>query len=346
MKFLIVGLGSMGKRRVRNLQYLKAGEILGFDPRPDRRQEAEEKYRIKTFENMDQAWRQNPDVLIISTSPDLHTAYAIEAAKRGKHFFTEASVVSDDLETLIDLCKDRNIVAAPSCTMRYYPGPKKVREILTSGEIGAPLAFTYHTGQYLPDWHPWEDIKSFYVSRRATGGAREIVPFELVWLIPIFGAVLETTCLKGKVSDLDADIDDLYHILLRFQNGIIGHLCVDVISRAPVRRLTVLGSEGNLEWDASQKLARVYSAGTRQWEDHSIDAGTVEKMYINPEEPYIEEMRLLIGAIQGSAPFPYTLEEDKEILDLLREAERSSETGRHLSPVLSTSGTKVPVHAR
>ena len=40
MKFLIVGLGSMGKRRVRNLQRLGMTDITGFDPRADRRDEA------------------------------------------------------------------------------------------------------------------------------------------------------------------------------------------------------------------------------------------------------------------------------------------------------------------
>ena len=31
MKFLIIGLGSMGKRRIRNLQYLGHKEIIGFE---------------------------------------------------------------------------------------------------------------------------------------------------------------------------------------------------------------------------------------------------------------------------------------------------------------------------
>ena len=39
--------------------------------------------------------------------------------------------------------------------------------------------FVYHSGQYLPDWHPWESYKDFYVSNPATGARREIVPFEL-----------------------------------------------------------------------------------------------------------------------------------------------------------------------
>ena len=69
MRFLIVGLGSMGKRRIRNLKYLKAGEIIGFDTMEVRRKEAEEKYGIKTFDDFDKAMKEQPDAFIISTPP-------------------------------------------------------------------------------------------------------------------------------------------------------------------------------------------------------------------------------------------------------------------------------------
>ena len=103
MKFLIVGLGSMGKRRIRNLKYLKAGEIIGFDTMEARRKEAEEKYGIKTFDDFDKAKKEQPDAFIISTPPDLHVKYAMEAAKHNKHFFMEASVVDEGMDELIAL---------------------------------------------------------------------------------------------------------------------------------------------------------------------------------------------------------------------------------------------------
>ena len=43
MKFLVIGLGSMGKRRVRNLLANGEKSIFGFDLREDRRKETEEK---------------------------------------------------------------------------------------------------------------------------------------------------------------------------------------------------------------------------------------------------------------------------------------------------------------
>ena len=53
--------------------------------------------------------------------------------------------------------------------MRYYFGPRRIKELLKAGAVGRPLTFTYQSGQYLPDWHPWESYKEFYVSKRETG---------------------------------------------------------------------------------------------------------------------------------------------------------------------------------
>ena len=49
MKLLVIGLGSMGKRRVRNFTALGDNEVAGFDLREDRCLEAAEKYGITTF---------------------------------------------------------------------------------------------------------------------------------------------------------------------------------------------------------------------------------------------------------------------------------------------------------
>jgi len=76
LKILVVGLGSMGKRRIRNLQYLNQGVVIGFDPREDRCKEAFEKYGIKTFDDIAVALNEKPNAMVISTPPDLHMRYA------------------------------------------------------------------------------------------------------------------------------------------------------------------------------------------------------------------------------------------------------------------------------
>ena len=70
MSFLVVGLGSMGKRRIRNLQYLGYKKIVGFDLRQDRCEEVSGLYKIPVFSSFENAVeRVKPDALIISVPP-------------------------------------------------------------------------------------------------------------------------------------------------------------------------------------------------------------------------------------------------------------------------------------
>ena len=325
MRFLIIGLGSMGKRRVRNLQYLKAGQIAGFDPRADRRDEAQSKYGIPTFDDFDHALAAfRPDALIISTPPDLHVAFAKLALANNCHFFSEASVVDDEMDELLALSRQRpELVAAPSCTMRFHPSIQAIKEIVASGSFGKPLLLTYQSGLWLPDWHPWEDYRSFYVARRLTGACREIVPFELSWLTWLLGPVEIVTGMRGKLSTLDADIDDAYQVLLQFRSGLLGHLLVDVIARAPVRSFRLCSETATIEWDAIAKQVKLFNSETREWQLIPEPEQIQEPGYITGENLYIEEMRAFVAACEGKMKWGYTLEEDKAMLDLLAAIEQS-----------------------
>lgn len=333
MKFLIVGLGSMGKRRIRNLQYLREKDIIGFDLREDRRKESEEKYEIKTFMDFKEAMRENPDALIISTPPDLHIEYAVIAAEKNKHFFMEAGILNERMAKLIDLCKNKSIVAAPSCTMRFHPAVKVMKKLVDDDKIGRILAFTHHSGQYLPDWHPWENYRAFYVSKRETGACKEIVPFELVWITWLLGTVKKVACTKGKLSNLDVDIDDVYQLLFEFESGALGNMLVDVIARYPIRHCKILGENGLIIWDWNERCVKLFDANEKKWIEYPQGEGIHEKGYVPQiiEDMYIEEMDYFIKAIKGDTRYPYTLEEDKKILDILYLAEQSSDEGKHIS---------------
>jgi len=329
MRFLVVGLGSMGKRRIRNLQVLGRTALAGLDPRADRRDEVSSRYGIETFDSFDKALASfKPDALIISTGPSLHMQYAHPAAKRGLHCFIEASVVEG--ERIAELCaaiEGTRLVIVPSCTMRYYPGPIAIRDLVRAGKIGKPLNLNYVTGQYLPDWHPWEHIEDFYVSKRETGGAREIVPFELTWINEIFGEPQPLACVKDKVTDINADIDDIYHCLLRYPGDMLASITVEVISRPKaIRELHILGSDGRLSFSADENCVRYISVGDSDWNRINLGSGTIEKGYINPEEPYIAELADFIKAIEVAdrKAFPNTLESDVRTLALLNSLENLS----------------------
>jgi predicted dehydrogenase len=320
----------MGKRRIRNLLALGHTNIVGFDPRDDRRKEVLLKYKIATYVDFDLALRDfDPDVLVISTPPNLHMHYAQIGFKNRINCFIEASVVeSEKIKELGFMNENSDIVIVPSCTMRYAEGPKKIKELVKSGNIGRILNINYQTGQYLPDWHPWEKVEDFYVSHRETGGAREIVSFELTWLNDIFGTPIPINCYKTNLTGMNSGIDDIYHFLLLYDHGVLANITIEVISRPKaVRELSILGSEGRITFSGETNLVRCIRAGSADWENFQLNVGTLETGYINSEEPYIAEMKDFISAViaKDSGLFPNSLENDFQVLQTLYSLEKLSD---------------------
>ncbi len=339
MKVLVVGLGSMGKRRVRNLLALGVTGITGFDVREDRRNEAAGKYGIRTSSDVDTALQERPDAVVISTPPDLHIGYALKAVNAGVPFFSEAGVPDARLPELRARMRETGVIGMPSSTMRFFAAPQRLKAIVSGGPIGRPLAWVYQSGQYLPDWHPWEAIQSFYVSNPVTGACREIVPFELVWLVDVFGPVTSVAAQRAKVSDLPVAIDDIYQLQLRHQNGTMGQLTVDVLARTPIRHIRITSTDGVAEWDAAANEIRIFRAAEGAWSAESLNRGTVETGYVNPEEPYIEEMREFADCVIRRRKPAYGYADDQAVLDVLVAAERSADQGVRID--LARPGSEV-----
>ena len=121
LRVLQVGLGSMGKRRIRNLQELGIKDIIGFDPKEERRKEAQRRYHIQTVADITEGLKKNPNCMIISTPPDLHYKYSKIAIKNNIHFFTEVNLSSSDISKIIQELKQKKVVGVPSSTMLFHP---------------------------------------------------------------------------------------------------------------------------------------------------------------------------------------------------------------------------------
>ncbi|MEX2033506.1 MAG: Gfo/Idh/MocA family oxidoreductase, partial [Candidatus Colwellbacteria bacterium] len=261
MKFLIIGLGSMGKRRVRNLQALGTDKIIGFEPKEENRKEAEEKYGIKTSDEVSKINLKEVDAIIISTPPDKHNEWIEFAIQNKKPVFVEASVILKGLEDLNEKAKAAGVLIAPSATLRFHPAIKKIREIVESGKYGRVTTFSYHLGQYLPDWHPWEKVNEVYFGKKETSGSREMVAFELTWLTDIIGFPEKVTGFHGKTMDLGADIDDTYVISLAFDQA-FGNLTIDVVARYAIRTLVLNMEQAQILWRWDDKVVKLYNANT------------------------------------------------------------------------------------
>jgi predicted dehydrogenase len=331
MKFLIIGLGSMGKRRIRNLQALGEKDIIGMEPIEERRQQVEKEYEIKTISSAKDGFGQNPDAVIISTPPDKHGEYALMAAEHGKHFFVEASVLlEEEIIKANEIAKQKKIVAMPSCTMRFNWRMRKIKELVENNSIGKIIAINYHLGQWLPDWHPWEDIRKFYVGKRETGAGREMVPFELEWMQWIFGPVGKISCITGKFSGLPVDINDVYSLNLVIGGGIVANILIDVVSRYAVRRMEVTGERGSIVMNWDDNDVKLYDADKKEWKKFSEEEKQEQKGYWVKDDMYIDEMRHFLNAVSGKEELIYSMDDDIRNLNILLSAERSSHEGKHV----------------
>lgn len=324
MKFLVIGLGSMGKRRIRCLKTLGYNDILGFDLRSDRRDESEFKYQISTFDDFQVMDLAKIDAFIISVPPDKHLKYIKIAIEKNIPAFVEASVISEDTKVAIEENKNKNIFIAPSCTLLFHPIIKDIKEIVKSNIYGHLTNFSFHSGQYLPDWHPWEDVKDFYVSKRETGGGREIVPFELTWITDVFGLPKEIKGFFSKTMNVGANIEDTYLFIMKFENG-LGSVIVDVASRFATRSLILNLEHAQIRWNWEEGLVKIFEADRNRWITLFQPEGKSEIGYNKNiiEQMYVDEIDSFIKGIKDRKYYPNSLEKDLQVLELLDTIENS-----------------------
>ena len=330
LKVLVIGLGSMGKRRIRNLKANGVTNISGFDLREDRRAEVENIYQIPVFPSIETATAHTSfDALIISVPPDVHHIYIKQALKLNVPAFIEASVVDTDMEMLINEAISKKILLAPSCTLFFHPAIKKVAEILAAKSLGKLSNILYHSGQYLPDWHAYEKVSDYYVSKKETGGAREIVPFELTWLTMLLGFPERIAGLYKKTINIEGaeNIEDTYNLLLDF-NDFILNLSVDVVSRIATRKLVINGEKGQLIWDWNENLIRLYDAQTMSWQNLPYEITEAHIGYNKniTETMYNEEIEAFLDGVLNKSQYPNTLANDYKVLKVLYAVEKSSDT--------------------
>ena len=322
MNFLVVGLGSMGKRRVRCLYSLGHENIVGFDMRDDRRKEVVEQHGIKTVEKVEDVDFDAIDAIIISTPPDKHLDYVRLAIEKNKPSFVEASVILEGLANVRIDAEEKGLLVAPSCTLRFHPAVKTIKNIVEGGRYGKVTNFSYHSGQYLPDWHPWEKVTDYYVSKKEVNACREIVPFELTWIVDIIGPVKNASAFYGQTMDVGANVNDTYAITMEFKDS-YGTMIVDVVSRSAVRSLLLNMELGQIKWDWNDNNLKLYSSKTEIWKEIEVTTGQAAEGY-NPniiEEMYIEELETFISAINKQELWPNTLDDDISILKTLRKLE-------------------------
>lgn len=324
MKVMVVGLGSMGKRRIRLLKEKKDIGIVGIDSQESRCKEVKEAFDIKCYASIAEAVRvEQPEAAVVSTSPLSHASIIRECLLCNLHVFTEINLVTDGYEENIRLAKDKGRVLFLSSTFLYRRETQTIIEKVQQAD--GPLNYIYHVGQYLPDWHPWESYNNYFIGNPRTNGCREIMAIDMPWLWTAFGPVCKVQAVKGKNTGLNISYPDNYLITLEHETGAKGVFAVDVVTRSPIRHIDVYGEHLQLSWNGTADSLQEYDFTAKAMQPiHFEDASEHVEGYASfiTENPYREELNAFLAQIADPSKVPaWDFGRDFKLLSMIDEIE-------------------------
>lgn len=324
MRVIVIGLGSMGKRRIRLLSEHKHVEIFGIDSNESRCVEVLEKFNVKCFKSIREACEaEKIDAAIISTSPLSHASIIKECLTHNLHVFTEINLVQDGYDENIALAKEIGKVLFLSSTFLYRKETQTIIEKVQNSK--GPLNYIYHVGQYLPDWHPWENYNDYFIGNPRTNGCREIMAIDLPWIVTAFGTIKDVKVLKSKNTELNITYNDNYLIMLEHDSRAKGVFAVDVIARKPYRRIDIYGEQLQISWNGTADSLYEYDIKYKQEKNIYFDDASEHvdgyAAFIT-ENPYREELKAFLRQIADNSYSPsWDFEKDKYILNIIDKIE-------------------------
>ncbi len=317
----VIGLGSMGKRRIRLIKSnFPDVNVIGIDNSDERCREVQDLFSIKTLNDSIEFFKNNDcEAVFISTPPLTHSKIINDALNANLNIFTEINLVKDLYDENIKMANEKNLTLFLSSTQLYR---KEIRYIDSKiSKLNKTTNYIYHIGNYLPDWHPWESYKNFFVGNKKTNGCREILTIELPWIVKTFGEIKQIHVSKNKITHLDIDYPDSFFINITHKNGSNGVLIIDLVSRKAVRNLEIINENCYIQWDGTPDGL----------EEFNIDSGEMEKINLYEkisneqdynqtiiENAYLEEIIDFFNVLNSNKNHGvYSFEKDKYVIDAI-----------------------------
>ncbi len=339
MKVLMVGLGGIGQRHMRNLKHMLGPEASFSACRVRRLNQTltdrltlldgvdlEEEYAIKVFTDLDEALRDKPDIVFVTNPTSAHVGVALAAARAGCDLFIEKPVSHnyDRVQELIETVNSRRIVAYVGCQNRFHPCLKLLRRLLVEKTIGQVLAVNIEVGEYLPGWHTYEDYRQMYASRRELGGGVILSQIhEIDYAYWLFGMPRRVFAMGGRLSSLDIDVEDVAGIMLEFRQGsqiLPVHIHADYLQRPPSRGCKVIGDQGKILVELQEATVNWYSASGEL-------AGSQVFKEFTRNDLFMEELADFLSCVKSRKQPFISVQDGAMGLKIALAAKRSLESG-------------------
>lgn len=329
MKYLIAGLGSVGRRHMRNLISLGETDIVLLRTHkatlPD-----DELANFPVETNIDEAIKKHkPDAVIVSNPTSLHLDIAIPAAQASCAILLEKPI-SDSMQRIDELSsavKKSGAKVLVAFQFRFHPSLTKAKELISSGAIGRIISANVHFGEYLPAWHPWEDYRISYAARKDMGGGVVATQCHSLDYLPwLVGDKVESVFgYTAKLSDLEIDVEDTAKIALRFANGALGSLHLDFNQQPPEHHFTIVGTHGTIKWNLADGAVRIYRTDKNEWDVFSLPSDWERNVM------FLEQTKHFVDIVKGKANPSCTLEDGIQVMKVISAVHESQKMGNVIS---------------
>ena len=269
LKILMVGLGSIGQRHLRNFvglygsrHHILAYRVRGLqhtfsaDMKIREGVNLESEYNIQSFRNLHLALEERPDVAFITNITSEHISCAIAAAEAGCDLFLEKplSYSLEGIDALSKLVSSKRLIAFVGFQNRYHPCIVTAKRYLQERTLGRLISVEVEMGERLETMHSYENYSSTYMARRDMGGGvilnQEI--HELDYIQWLFGLPDDVYSVGGNSESLNIDVEDnctsIYSVQVEGRTVPVA-VHADFFQSPPSRRCKIIGEYGQIEFD-------------------------------------------------------------------------------------------------
>jgi predicted dehydrogenase len=267
--FLVVGLGSIGRRHARNLREHAPDARFTFVRHGGDEDGLGAEYGARVVRELGDALDEPIDLAVVATPSADHIAVLPDLIARACPLLVEKPVVAtlDECDAVdAALAEAPPAVRAAGFNLRYLDSLRALRAAVTDGRLGAPVRADLVAGQWLPSWRPESDYRASYSAHQERGGGVELdLCHEIDAARWLFGDLEVAFSAAGRLSGLDLHSNDTSVSVLRgptTQSPLVT-VSLDYVSRPRVRRYEVVLQGGRLVWDLDGVLEEHTDQGSR-----------------------------------------------------------------------------------
>ena len=327
-KFLIVSLGSIGRRHLDNLRYLKPESKIGILHLNSKNQ-AIPSGADYCFFDLNSAINFKPNAAIVCCPASFHIEIAQLLIDNNIPTFIEKPI-SDKLEGLDRLLKkssDSGILLSVGYNLEFLPSLIKTKSLLNSGLIGEIFVARVDVGQYLPDWRPNITYQNSVSAKKELGGGVLLeLSHEIDYIYSLFGVPDKVSASGGTFRFFDINVEDIISLNMTYKFPLrLVNIHLDFLQREPCRMCKFIGSEGTIIWNGLTNEIIINHSNT----DKSKKLTNLD--IPNKNYTYVRELEHFLSCVfEGTKP-KVDAYRGRDVLFIIEAAKSSLRTGREVS---------------